>query len=79
MTAFGDDETQWARLQPLSTLVARDARRPVDADLTVFKAMGMGISDLSLGIEILRRVRAAGLGRPIAPITRQAPRLTLNP
>lgn len=79
MTAFGDDETQWARLQPLSTLVARDARRPVDADLTVFKAMGMGISDLSLGIEILRRVRAAGLGRPIPLITRQAPRLTLDP
>lgn len=78
MTAFGDDEAQWARLQPLSALIAGDSGRPADADLTVFKAMGMGISDLSLGIEIFRRAREAGLGRPIPPITRQAPRLTLD-
>lgn len=78
MTAFGEDEAQWTRLQPLSALIARDERRPADADLSVFKAMGMGISDLSLGIEIFRRVRDAGLGRLIPSITRQAPRLTLD-
>ncbi len=78
VTAFGDDEMQWSRLQPLSALVAGDATRPADADLTVFKAMGVGISDLSLGIEILERAREAGLGRPIPAIIRQAPRLTLG-
>lgn len=78
MTAFGDDETQWSRVQPLSALVAGDATRPAEADLTVFKAMGVGISDLSLGIEILKRARKAGLGRPIPAIIRQAPRLTLG-
>ena len=76
MVAFGDDERAWARLQPLSALVAAGAIRPADADLTVFKAMGMGISDLSLGIAVLKRARAAGLGRPLPEIKRQAPRLT---
>lgn len=77
MTAFAQDETQWQRLLPLSTLVAQDARRPADADLTVFKAMGMGISDLALGIEILKRAGEAGLGQPLPVVSRRAPRLTL--
>jgi ornithine cyclodeaminase len=55
--ALGDDEGAWARLQPLSALVAAGTTRPADADLTVFKAMGMGISDLSLGIAVLKRAR----------------------
>ena len=37
--------------------------RPAGADLTLFKAMGMGISDLALGIEILRRASEQRLGR----------------
>lgn len=76
--AFGDDEAAWSRLLPLCELVAADARRPQDADLTLFKAMGMGISDLSLGIRILERVRAVGAGRPLPTVTRQAPRLTAS-
>lgn len=76
MTAFADDEARWKALRPLSNLVAASAVRPDNADLTVFKAMGMGISDLSLGIEVLERARALGLGRPLPAITRQAPRLT---
>lgn len=76
--AFGDVEADWRRLVPLSNLVAGGASRPADADLTLFKAMGMGISDLSLGIEILKRARSAKLGRPIPAIVRRAPRLTLN-
>ncbi|RXR23857.1 ornithine cyclodeaminase family protein [Sphingobium fluviale] len=77
MDAFGEDEARWQRLQSLSTLVAGNARRPADADLTLFKAMGMGISDLSLGIALLKAAREAGAGRPLPAITRQAPRLTL--
>ena len=48
---------------PLSELVAAKSQAPAGADLTLFKAMGMGLSDLALGIEILRRVRANGGGR----------------
>jgi alanine dehydrogenase len=75
---FGDDEGLWQRIRPLSSLVAEGGARPATADLTVFKAMGMGISDLSLGIAILQSARAAGRGRPIPDIVRQAPRLTLS-
>lgn len=73
--AFGDREEQWSRLKPLCDLVVQNASRSPETDLTVFKAMGMGISDLSLGIAIVERARATGLGRPLPEIKRQAPRL----
>jgi ornithine cyclodeaminase len=43
--------------------------------LTLFKAMGMGLSDLALGIEILNRVRASGGGRSIPHPKPAQPRL----
>jgi alanine dehydrogenase len=55
--------------------VAANATRPKDADITLFKAMGMGLSDLALGIEILKRVRASGGGRPIPHPKPAQPRL----
>ncbi len=64
-----------AAVRPLSELVVRDAARAPDADLTLFKAMGMGLSDLALGIEILDRVRRAGGGRPMSQPQRAKPRL----
>ncbi|HVM80976.1 MAG TPA: ornithine cyclodeaminase family protein [Stellaceae bacterium] len=73
--AFGGDEMQWQRLRPISAIVAAREPRPKDADITLFKAMGMGISDLSLGIEIYRRARAKGLGRVIPHPQRAKPRL----
>lgn len=76
MDAFGADETGWRRVRPLCALIGENARRPADADLTLFKAMGMGISDLSLGIALLERAHAAGLGRPLPTIFRKTPRLT---
>lgn len=75
MEAFGEGDAQWSRLKPLSQLVAESKGRPAYADLTVFKAMGMGISDLSLGIAILKRAKAKGLGRPLPDVKRIAPRL----
>lgn len=74
--AFGADESAWARVRPLSELIAAGATRPTDADLTVFKAMGMGISDLSLGSALLAAARTAGLGRPFPRPVRAIPRLT---
>ena len=50
-------------MRPLSAVVAEGKGRPSGADLTLFKAMGMGISDLALGIEILRRATEQRLGR----------------
>ena len=75
---FGEREEGWASVKPLSALIAAGARRPAGADLTLFKAMGMGISDLALGIEIYRRARAGGLGRALPARVAAAPRLASN-
>ena len=72
---LGEDERAWARVQPLSAVIAAGTRRPAGADLTLFKAMGMGISDLALGIEIYRRAAARGLGRPLPARVAAKPRL----
>lgn len=82
IAAFGDNENRWSRLRSLSELVAAETARPASADLTVFKAMGMGISDLSLGIAIYRRAiarRESGdpsFGAPLPAVTRVPPRFT---
>ena len=64
------------RVRPLSSIVGNPAARTATGDLTVFKAMGMGLSDLALGIDLHSAARAAGLGRPIPTPVRVAPRLT---
>lgn len=73
---LGQDEQAWARVKPLSAVIAAGSKRPAGADLTLFKAMGMGISDLALGIEIHRRAAARGLGRPLPERVAAKPRLT---
>ena len=72
---YGDDDHAWSDVLPLSRVIATGKGRPADADLTLFKAMGMGISDLSMGVEVLGRARANGVGRPLAPTLRAKPRL----
>jgi alanine dehydrogenase len=73
---YGNDERAWTAVLALSRVIAAGSGRPAGADLTLFKAMGMGISDLSMGVEVLRRARANGVGRPLAPTIRAKPRLT---
>jgi len=68
-------KSDWSAVRPLSELVAAKATRPKDADVTLFKAMGMGLSDLALGIEIVKRVRANGGGRPFPHPKPAQPRL----
>lgn len=70
---FGEGD--WPNVRLLSELVADNAQRASDADVTLFKAMGMGLSDLALGIEILKRVRAKGGGRVIPHPQPAQPRL----
>jgi alanine dehydrogenase len=72
---FGDDEDKWSTVKPLSSLVADNGERPADADLTLFKAMGMGLSDLAMGTEILQRAKAKGAGRKIPQPEKQALRI----
>lgn len=76
MDAFGDDERAWQRVRPLSELVAANAVRSDSADLSVFKAMGMGVGDVALGAILLASARTAGIGRAIPRPGRATPRLT---
>jgi alanine dehydrogenase len=66
---------RWSAVMPLSRLVGENRRRDASADLTLFKAMGMGISDLSLAVEIYRRAIERGLGREFQHPEKVKPRL----
>jgi len=60
---YGTSDERWTAVRPLSAIVAtRHERAPTD-DVTLFKSLGMGISDLSLGIEIYNAATAAGAGK----------------
>ncbi|HUZ75906.1 MAG TPA: hypothetical protein VMU87_23205 [Stellaceae bacterium] len=72
---FGDDDAAWGAVTPISEIVARGLRRPHDADLTLFKAIGMGLSDLALGSEILARAERRGGAHRLPERVRIAPRL----
>jgi ornithine cyclodeaminase len=62
-------------VRELAQIVALEERRPKGADLTLFKAMGSGIADLALGLEVVARARRSGAGRPIEPPLRVPVRL----
>jgi len=65
ITYFERGRKPWSAVTPLSALVAASQERQQESDLTLFKAMGMGISDLSLGIRCCRLAADQGLGRSI--------------
>jgi len=44
--------------RPLEVLRSRE-------DITLFKAVGVGLSDVALGVELLRRAHACGAGQPL--------------
>ncbi|MGC1780988.1 MAG: ornithine cyclodeaminase family protein [Acidobacteriaceae bacterium] len=72
---FGNDSARWNAVQPLATVVANRLSRSASDDLTLFKALGVGISDLSLGIELYRKALASGLGHRFSAPQRISPRL----
>jgi ornithine cyclodeaminase len=55
----------WSAVTPLSSIVAGAARRTPATDVTLCKAVGMGVSDLAVGMEVLTRVSRTGRGRAI--------------
>src|SRR5262249_18794849 len=65
----------WDEVVPMSKLVAQGQKRRDSDDLSLFKAMGMGISDLALGVELVQRAGERGAGRPIPQPKKVKPRL----
>jgi alanine dehydrogenase len=72
---FGPDPEKWSSVTSLATLVASGRTRNSADDLTLFKSLGMGISDLSLGIELYQRASQRGLGRSFPHPQKVLPRL----
>jgi alanine dehydrogenase len=72
---FGAEASGWAPVKSLASVVAAGETRAASDDLTLFKSLGMGISDLALGIELYREAERRGLGRSFARPQKAAPRL----
>jgi ornithine cyclodeaminase len=53
----------WTAVVPLSQIVGGALPRRPDSDLTLFKAMGAGIADVAVGVEVLECARHVGRGR----------------
>ena len=76
---LGDVSAAWERVESLASVVAKQQRRPPAQDLTIFKALGMGISDLALGVEIYRQAVASEIGHSFSHPKKVAPRLRSGP
>jgi ornithine cyclodeaminase len=64
----------WTAVQPIAEVIAQGRKRPAGCDVTLFKSMGMGLSDLSVALMALERARAQGVGRSIPHPARATPR-----
>jgi ornithine cyclodeaminase/alanine dehydrogenase-like protein (mu-crystallin family) len=76
ITQFGGGG-DWSVVETLGHRISLGRRRPVIAALTVFKAMGMGISDLAIAVLALERSRERGAGSHIAKAQRSTLRWEL--
>ena len=69
------DQEGWKQVMSLAELVAARESRAAGDDITLFKSLGMGISDLALGMQLYQTARERGLGRELWQPQRVAPRL----
>jgi alanine dehydrogenase len=66
----------WADVTQLSSLLATGNGRKKNADITLFKWMGVGLADVAAGVEILRRAKEQGVGSQLPHPGRSAPDLS---
>jgi alanine dehydrogenase len=72
---FGSEPAGWTAVESLASVVASGRPRSDAVDLTLFKSLGMGVSDLALGIDVYRAALERGLGRRLPAPARATPRL----
>ncbi|MEE2996596.1 MAG: ornithine cyclodeaminase family protein [Pseudomonadota bacterium] len=72
---YGEDDNAWKGVKTLASLISDNQTRPVGADVTLFKAMGMGLSDLALAIEVYKRAQAENRGQKMPERIKIPPRL----
>lgn len=70
---FGAGAEPWTGVSMLSDLLAQGGamQRPANARMTIFKGMGMGLSDLALARVVYRAAVERDLGHRLAPQTRE--------
>lgn len=68
---LGPDVSSWTDVGVLSERLATGLKRPEGARLTVFKGMGMGMSDLAVATRVYERASQQGLGIALPPQTRE--------
>ncbi len=68
---FGDDLAGWKGVETLDKIVAHAGQPPEGDGLTLFKGMGMGLSDLAVASLVCRRAHETDTGLSIAPQTRE--------
>jgi len=72
---FGPPPGNWGAVRTLASVVANRSARAASDDLTLFKSLGVGVSDLSLGIALYSKALALGLGHRIPHPQKVSPRL----
>ena len=61
---YGKDDAAWSGVRTLGSVIAQ-GRQPRGKGITLFKAMGMGLSDLAVAELVQRRAAEAGIGHPL--------------
>ncbi len=72
---FGSQPGNWDTVRSLASVVGSSPGRTAGDDLTLFKSLGVGVSDLSLGIALYKRAVELGLGQRIPHPQKVSPRL----
>ena len=74
MDRYGHAGEAWTHIETLGQVIGRGQGRPAACDLSLFKAMGMGISDLAVARLVVQRARQQKVGLEIAAPRPAAPR-----
>tara|TARA_Y100001934_G_scaffold281934_1_gene393572 strand:+ start:1035 stop:2024 length:990 start_codon:yes stop_codon:yes gene_type:complete len=72
---YGEDDNAWKDVHTIASVISENKTRPDGADITLFKAMGMGLSDLALAIDVLKRARAENRGHKVPERVKLPPQL----
>lgn len=72
------EEQSWDSVQPIGQVIAEGKLAHDSSRISLFKAMGMGLSDVALGDAILKMALTAGMGRLIEQPQKSPIKLNAN-
>lgn len=75
---LGTDPAGWTGVRTIGQVLDAANGRPPGADITLFKPMGMGLSDLSVAVVLYDRAREKQLGTPFPTGGSVSPRWTAH-